>query len=86
MFSRGTPPASLPAYYASSKKTVEAVIALRGKDEEEPERLLRLSANTLEGRKKGVVTQNIPSCVDGSHKRKSASTPHGQAKPEHFNH
>lgn len=59
--------------HQKNKKTVEAVIALRGKDEEEPARLLRLSAN----KKGGVVTQNSHSCVDGSHKRKSTSTPQG---------
>lgn len=94
MFRRSVPPRPLPAFQPLThhqkkpKDTgcVEAVIALRVKDEEEPARLLRLSANTRWREQMDVVTQNSHSCVDGSQRRKSASIPHGQTEPEHLNH
>lgn len=94
MFRRSVPPRPLPAFQPLThhqkkpKDTgcVEAVIALRVKDEEEPARLLRLSANTRWREQMDVVTQNSHSCIDGSQRRKSASIPHGQTEPEHLNH
>lgn len=94
MFRRSVPPLHLPAFQPLThhqKKpkdtgSVGAVLALRGKDEEEPARLLRLSANTRWRGKMDVVTQNSHSCVDGSQRRKSASIPQGQTEAEHLNH